>query len=239
VLVDVLSGRVSGAACTTWAAGHAGGERERADRLSGGGWCASCVWPVLQAHDNRQANWGKKGWAGSLTCQGPFDELPVVIDQPGKQPQVHDRAIARGRGINDLADGGGVPVSGKDEGAGLDLAGVAGLVQEVRLPASAATAYRPRCRGDEVPVGAIWSRSRLALGPTGAGPGSPCGHHRGASWPAHLAGLLSLRAIRRSTPGWPAALSTALEVAMTCVPLTSDDSQPQEWSVGNPAVIAV
>ena len=96
---------------------------ERADRLSGGGWCACCVWPVLQAHDNRQANWGKKGWAGSLTCQGRFGELPVVIDQPGKQPQVHNRAIARGREVDDLADGGGVLVSGNDEGAGLDLAG--------------------------------------------------------------------------------------------------------------------
>lgn len=46
-------------------------------------------------------------------------------------------------------------------------------------------------------------------------------------------------AMRRSSPGWPAVLSTALEVVMTCVPLASDDSQPREWSAGNPAVIAV
>jgi hypothetical protein len=94
-----------------------GARGERAGRLYGGGWCACCVWPVLQAHDNRAGELGKKGWAGSLTGQGPFDELPVVIDQPGKQPQVHNRAIACGREVDDLADGGGVHVSGNDEGA--------------------------------------------------------------------------------------------------------------------------
>jgi hypothetical protein len=73
---------------------------------------------------------GEEGQAGSLTCQGPFAELPVVIDQPGKQPQLHNRAIACGREVGDLADGGGVLVSGNGEGAGLDLARVAGLVQE-------------------------------------------------------------------------------------------------------------
>jgi hypothetical protein len=76
-----------------------------------------CVWPVLQAHDNRAGEQGKKGRAGSLTCQGPFDKLPVIIHQPGKQPQVHNRAIACGREVDDLADGGGVHVSGNDEGA--------------------------------------------------------------------------------------------------------------------------
>jgi hypothetical protein len=67
---------------------------------------------------------------GPLTGQGPFDELPVVIDQLGKQPQVHDRAVACRREVDDLADGGGVFVSGDDEGAWFDLAGVAGLVHE-------------------------------------------------------------------------------------------------------------
>lgn len=88
------------------------------DRLSGGGRCRHCVWPVDET------------WPGPLACQCPFDELPVVIDQPGKEPQVHDRAIACGREVDDQANGGGVFVSGDDEGAWLDLAGVMGLVEE-------------------------------------------------------------------------------------------------------------
>jgi hypothetical protein len=121
---------------------------------------------------------------------------------------------------------------------GLDLAGAAGLIQEVRLPTSAATAYRPRCRGDEVPVarygaaaGWLWARSVPVRDLHAATIAAPAGLRTQlvcSAWGA----------IRRSTPGWPAALSTALEVAMTCVPLTSDDSQPQKWSAGNPAVIA-
>jgi len=56
-----------------------------------------------------------------------------------------------------------------------------------------ATAHRSPVRVSQRrgPVEAIWSRSRLALGPTGADRGSPCGHHRGASWSAHPVGLLS------------------------------------------------
>jgi hypothetical protein len=46
------------------------------------------------------------------------------------------------------------------------------------------------------------------------------------------------RAIRRSSPGWPAVLSTSLEVAMTCVPLTSDDRRSRERSPYNLAIIA-
>lgn len=36
-----------------------------------------------------------------LTCQCPFDELPVVVDPPGKQSQVHDRAVPRRRKVDD------------------------------------------------------------------------------------------------------------------------------------------
>jgi hypothetical protein len=43
---------------------------------------------------------------------------------------VHDRAVACGREVDDLADGGGVFVSGDDQGARRDLAGIAGLVEE-------------------------------------------------------------------------------------------------------------
>ncbi len=43
---------------------------------------------------------------------------------------MHDRAIAPGRKVDDLADSGGVLVSGDDEGAWLDLTGVASLVEE-------------------------------------------------------------------------------------------------------------
>src|ERR1700730_11935379 len=68
--------------------------------------------------------------AGQLTCQCPFDELPAVVDKPGKQSQVNDRAIACGREVDDLADGSGVFVSGDDQGAWRDLGGVAGLVEE-------------------------------------------------------------------------------------------------------------
>src|ERR1700692_230952 len=46
------------------------------------------------------------------------------------EPQVHDRAIVCGREVHDLADGGGVFVSGDDEGAWLDLGGLMGLVEE-------------------------------------------------------------------------------------------------------------
>jgi len=46
------------------------------------------------------------------------------------------------------------------------------------------------------------------------------------------------RATPRSSPGWPAVLSTSWEVAMTCVPHTSDDRRPREWSPDNLAVIA-
>jgi hypothetical protein len=59
----------------------------------------------------------------------PFDQLPVVIDHPGKEPQVHDRAIACGCEVDDLADGGGFFVSGDHDGAWLDLAGLTGLVE--------------------------------------------------------------------------------------------------------------
>jgi hypothetical protein len=53
----------------------------------------------------------------SLTCQRPSDELPV-------------RAVLRGLKVDDLADGGGVLVSGDDKGARRDRGGVASLVEE-------------------------------------------------------------------------------------------------------------
>jgi hypothetical protein len=56
-------------------------------------------------------------------AQCPSDELPVVADLAGKQPQVHDRAIAHRREIDDLADSGGVFVSSDDKCAWCDLAG--------------------------------------------------------------------------------------------------------------------
>jgi hypothetical protein len=44
---------------------------------------------------------------------------------------VHDRAVACGREAGDLADGSRFFVPGGHEGAWLDLAGVAGFVEEV------------------------------------------------------------------------------------------------------------
>jgi hypothetical protein len=46
---------------------------------------------------------------------------------------VHDRAIACRREVDDLADGGGVFVSGDDEGAGLDLAGSRASSRKVQM----------------------------------------------------------------------------------------------------------
>ncbi len=79
LLVDVLPGRVSGAACTTWAAGDAGGREGNAPIGSPAAVGAHAVSGRCCRHMTiGQANWGKKGWAGSLTGQGLFDELPVV-----------------------------------------------------------------------------------------------------------------------------------------------------------------
>lgn len=52
--------------------------------------------------------------AGTLACHCPFDELPVVIDQPRKQPQVHDRAIACGwLAVKRPGSGGSMGVAGQ------------------------------------------------------------------------------------------------------------------------------
>ena len=49
-----------------------------------------------------------------LAGHRPLDQGPVVIDQPGQQPQVHDGAVTGWRQVNDLADRGRVLVAGHD-----------------------------------------------------------------------------------------------------------------------------
>ena len=79
VLEGALPRRISGAARTSWAVGHAGGERECADPLSGGGWCACSVWRVLRAHDNQAGELGEERLGRIASLPGPFDELPASL----------------------------------------------------------------------------------------------------------------------------------------------------------------
>lgn len=50
--------------------------------------------------------------------------------------------VACGREVDDLADGGGVFVSGDDKGARRDLAGIAGLVEQLAEPCTVARRRR-------------------------------------------------------------------------------------------------
>ena len=101
-----------------------------------------------------------------------------------------------------------------------------------------ATAHRSGCRSDEdlqerygAAAGWLWARPVLTEDLHAATIVAPAGLRTQlvcSAW----------RAVRRSSPAWPAVLSTSLEVAMTCVPLTSDDRRSREWSPYNLAVIA-
>src|SRR6266516_6155184 len=57
-------------------------------------------------------------------------EGEVVVDHTGQHAQVHDGAVAGGYEVDDLADGGGVLVTGDDKRAGNDALRVARLVEE-------------------------------------------------------------------------------------------------------------
>ena len=74
-----------------------------------------------------QASWTADDLGRVAKWPGSFDERPVAVDKPGKQPQVHELAVACGREADNLADGGRFFVLGGHEGAWLDLAGVAGF----------------------------------------------------------------------------------------------------------------
>src|ERR1022692_4366474 len=54
----------------------------------------------------------------------------AVAGQAGQQLQVNDRAVTRRREIDHLAQSGSILAAGDNENPGLDLARVAGLVEE-------------------------------------------------------------------------------------------------------------
>jgi hypothetical protein len=54
----------------------------------------------------------------------------VVLDESGQRSQVDDGAVPGGDEVDDLADGGGLLISGDDKSAGRDLGRVACLVEE-------------------------------------------------------------------------------------------------------------
>src|ERR1022692_1648526 len=58
------------------------------------------------------------------------DQVAVVVDEAGQEPEVDDGDVACRGEVDDLADGGGVGVAGDDERAGSYLGGVAGFVEE-------------------------------------------------------------------------------------------------------------
>jgi hypothetical protein len=149
--------------------------------------CSVCVGETC---DQQAAELGRsRSRAGPLACQRPFHELPVVIDQPGKQPQVHNRAIARGRKVDNLAHGSSVFVSSDDEGTWRDLAGVAGLVQE----------------GPEV-AGLILVMAKRALSNSSSGMSKTAKTEMPSSgWPSSDQARAVRRAWRASLSGLPAA----------------------------------
>jgi len=96
---------------------------------------------------------------GSSAGKRSFHQGSVVFDQTGQQPEVDDRAVARWSEVHHFANRRGVFVSGHDDGAGLDLPRVAGLVEEAPDIAGLVFIIEVRGNVDAVPVSPPLARS--------------------------------------------------------------------------------